>query len=355
LALVSFKCKDFRCLEAAELEFDAGNNLIFGANASGKTSILEAVGYLGRGRSFRGASTRELIHHGADKFIVTGIADTGVREVALGAGNSDGGLEVRTDGEKRSSAAALAEVLPLQIVDPEVHELIGGGPEKRRRYIDWIAFHVEPGYLEQWRRYRRSLKQRNATLREGAERKALSAWNRELALLGEEVDSTRRRILQITAPMVEETGADLLGSTVGMEYSQGWAPGKSLGEVLAESADRDYQLGSTQAGPHRADLKLSYDERQARKRVSRGQQKLLACALIVAATRVVQTALERPLLLLLDDPAAELDVASVARLMESVEMLGSQVIATTLDPARVLFHESPMMFHVERGIVKKAS
>ena len=85
--------------------------------------------------------------------------------------------------------------------------------------------------------------------------------------------------------------------------------------ALEDGLERDLQLGSTQAGPHRADLRLSYDERQARKLVSRGQQKLLASAMILAATETAQTALERPLLLLLDDPAAELDADSLARLM----------------------------------------
>ncbi|MDH3990431.1 MAG: hypothetical protein OEV34_14950, partial [Gammaproteobacteria bacterium] len=106
---------------------------------------------------------------------------------------------------------------------------------------------------------------------------------------------------------------------------------------------------------HRADMKLVYDERQARKLVSRGQQKLLACALILAATEVVQTQLERPLLLLLDDPAAELDGQSVGRLMSSVEGLGCQVIATTLDRTAALFSTAPTLFHVEHGRVEGAS
>jgi DNA replication and repair protein RecF len=102
-------------------------------------------------------------------------------------------------------------------------------------------------------------------------------------------------------------------------------------------------------------MKLVCDERQARKLVSRGQQKLLACALILAATEVVQTHLERPLLLLLDDPAAELDGQSVGRLMRSVEGLGCQVIATTLDRAAALFSTDPTLFHVEHGRVERAS
>ena len=113
-------------------------------------------------------------------------------------------------------------------------------------------------------------------------------------------------------------------------------------------------MGATQSGPHRADIKVSYDERQARKLVSRGQQKLLASAMILAATETAQAALEQPLLLLLDDPAAELDNESIARLMSAVAALGCQVVATSLDPEALAFPEKPVRFHVEQGVVTAA-
>ena len=175
-----------------------------------------------------------------------------------------------------------------------------------------------------------------------------------MATLGEQVHEVRLRMLEIIGPALQEFGEGLLGSDVQAEYSRGWPADKSLAEALAVGLERDRQLASSQSGPHRADIRLAYDEHQARKRVSRGQQKLLACALILAATEVVQTALEKPLLLLLDDPAAELDSDSVQRLMHCVENLGCQVIATTLDPATPLFTTPPTLFHVEQGRVEEA-
>lgn len=352
MALLGFKCTDFRCLASVSLEFTAGNNLIYGANGSGKTSLLEAVGYLGRARSFRGAGIRELVRHGCEEFVLFGRVDSGSRVVPVGVSNGVAGLQVHVAGERQASAAGLAEALPLQVIDPDVHELVGGGPENRRRYLDWIAFHVEPTYLEAWRRFRRVLKQRNAALRERTDRESLSGWDREFAELGLAVDDARRRMVARLAPALEAVGSRLLGSRVGLEYRQGWPADSGLAEALAGTRERDRELASTQSGPQRADLRLSYDERQARKLVSRGQQKLLACALILAATGIVRTALGKPLTLLLDDPAAELDVASVGRLMAAVEELGCQVIATTLDPRQALFSAPPALFHVEQGQVR---
>ena len=157
-----FTVTDFRCLAAVELDFADNFNLISGANASGKTSLLEALAYLGRGKSFRGAGTGDLIRHGCSEFLLFGEVAEGERTIPVGVRNSREGLETRVDGANGGGAASLAAVLPLQVIDPEVHNLIAGGPELRRRFIDWIAFHVEQGHLDAWRRFRRALKQRNA-------------------------------------------------------------------------------------------------------------------------------------------------------------------------------------------------
>ena len=82
---------------------------------------------------------------------------------------------MRVDGENSGGAAALAAALPLQVIDPDVHNLVSGGPDERRRFLDWLAFHVEPEYLALWRQFRRALKQRNAALKAGGAREALQA------------------------------------------------------------------------------------------------------------------------------------------------------------------------------------
>lgn len=349
MTLRRFSAENFRCLESVCLDVAPRYNLVFGDNASGKTSLLEAIAYLGRGKSFRRAPIDRLVRHGCEAFTLFGKVTEGGRECSLGVRNGSDGLETSVDGERSGGAAALARALPLQIVDPDVHDLVAGGPEARRGYLDWLAFHVEPGYLYLWRDYRRALRQRNAVLREAAAGDTLSGWDREFARLAERVHEARLRVLSGARPMLQATGQRLLGGTVGFDYQQGWPQEQRLAEVLVRGRDRDRQLGSTQAGPQRADLRLSRDERGARKTVSRGQQKLLACTLILAATAMVQAHLGRPLLLLLDDPSAELDDGSLKRLMDEVARLECQVIATSLQADLALFPEAPARFHVEHG------
>ena len=350
-----FKASNFRCIESADLSFSPGFNLIYGENASGKTSLLEALAYLGRGKSFRGASTSDLLRHGEQEFVLFGESEGRSGTHRIGVRNSREGLEVRVDGSGEGGAGALASALPLQLIDPEVHNLVAGGPEMRRRFLDWIAFHVEHDHLETWRRFRRALRQRNAALKARAGIAAMRSWNAEFVDVSQRLDASRRRALDIALETLEEYGLALLGTEIGFEYQQGWNREKSLDAVLEEGAERERQQGTTQYGPHRADMKIQYDERQARKLVSRGQQKLLASAMVLAATETAQSALERPLLLLLDDPAAELDGNALQRLMDAIAGLGCQVVATSLQRGSLDVPEGAAVFHVEHGVLTPES
>ena len=164
MSLRRLEVRDFRCIAATDLEFDGRCNLISGANASGKTSLLEAIFFLGRGRSFRTARNETLIRKGADELLLTGRFEAGGSVRPVGVRYSREGFEARAAGNRIGSLAELATILPVQAIDPEVHRLVEEGPQERRRYLDWGVFHVEPRFVEQWRRYQRALKQRNAAL-----------------------------------------------------------------------------------------------------------------------------------------------------------------------------------------------
>ena len=342
-----------RCLREAELELDPHRNYIFWPNGAGKTSLLEGVFVLGRGRSFRTRQMRRLVSHAADGFAVFGEADVDGATRRLGVAYRAGRLEKKIDGQPAVGMAQLASLLPVHAIDPSMHAIVEGGPSERRRFLDWGVFHVEPGYLDAWKSYRRVLSQRNAALKRSAANAELRPWSTALAEAGALVDDSRLRYLQRLGPLVEEFGRRLLDRPLGLEYRRGWPPEQRLDEVLAASEPRDRQSGSTEAGPHRAEIVLRLDERRVQDEASRGQQKLTAAALILGQVAVESAERPRRSVLLVDDPAAELDAHSLGRLMAAIADLPAQLVFTALTPQHLGADPGFPTFHVERGEVRK--
>ena len=235
MALRRLQVTDFRCLCTVDLELDPQFTLISGANASGKTSLLEAIYLLGRGRSFRTRRIQHLIRHGAEQFTVFGEVDTANRRIPIGVEGSKGGMRARIGGVAAGSLAELALALPVQIIDPEVHKLIEEGPVRRRRFLDWGVFHVEPGFIEFWQRYHQVLRQRNASLKARQSRSVTSAWDRDLVRYGEELSSARARYVTVLSEAARSLGQNLLGGELTLRYRTGWDRDLGLTEALARS------------------------------------------------------------------------------------------------------------------------
>lgn len=350
MTVLDLRATNVRCLRRVALE-PASRNLIFGENASGKTSLLEAIFVMGRGRSFRGSQRRGLIRDGEVEAVVNVAVRKGPRSVPLGiAINRDGQTTVRIDGQNQSSLATLAEWLPVQVLDPDLHRLVDEGPGVRRRFLDWGVFHVEQGFLECWRRYHRSLKQRNACLKRGHVQE-LDAWDERLAAEGEALDRYRQVYLHSVVGEINSFAEALLETPLKLEYQNGWPAKSPMVEALRGSRERDVRVGATQFGPHRADIRIRIEDRRARGRVSRGQQKLLAASLVLGQLRHLEQSVGLRSVLLLDDAAAELDRQRLDRLMTAVASLDAQMFVTALDPGDLGLDGDFAMFHVERGKV----
>ena len=347
--LKSLRVEQFRCIELADLAPDESQNLIIGPNASGKTSLLEAIFFLGRGRSFRARGSRGVARQGAQEFTVAAkVVDNGRRR-QIGVGGGGAGTIARIDGEPAASLAELATILPVQVIDPGVHELIEGGPDHRRRFLDWGVFHVEPVFLQAWRRYRRVLRQRNAVLKHDPGEAALRPWDEQLTTAGVQVDAARRAYMASFLPELRDRAEEIADFELAAEYRSGWPAGKSLAEALAQSLDRDRETGVTQVGPHRGDVVFRRLDRRLASRVSRGQQKLAAAALVIAQTALFCRHAGRRCVLLVDDPAAELDKAGRARLLGAIEGLDCQLFLTALETESVTPNGPHRLFHVEQG------
>ncbi|MGA9853138.1 MAG: DNA replication/repair protein RecF [Gammaproteobacteria bacterium] len=353
MGLLSLSLQDFRCFAAANLEFAPGFNLIIGENASGKTSLLEAVFLLGRGRSFRAAHLETAVRADSRGFQVTGKV-TGPTPVTIGLLRENNQLQVKIDGHSPENLAQLAEAFPVQLVDSQAHQLIRGGPRQRRQFLDWGVFHVEPAFLPIWRRYQKALQHRNALLREGKPQREVASWDHELATAGETLDNFRRRYLESLFPSAISWAEQALGGLqVNLGYRSGWPEGQRLAEALQNAVNRDRQAGMTQLGPHRAEISIKVEGKPAQERISRGQEKALAGVLLLAQTAVYRDLTGHPCTLLLDDLAAELDAGHLARFMERVEETGAQVYITAIEPSTLIRQQTARVFHVKQGEIRE--
>jgi len=366
LSLAEVTVDDLRCIEHAELQLHPGHNLIWGGNGSGKTSLLESIFLLGRGRSFRTRNSERLIRHGRDRLVVFGrtaggddpaegppsaprIPSSLTQSLGVQVSRADGTI-ARISGATARSLTELTQAFPVQVIDPGVHKLVEEGGHRRRRWMDWAVFHVEHQFGDWWLRYTRILKQRNAALR--TQPAQVSVWDTELARVGELIAESRRRFVESLLPYWRESVLALSGLEPELHYFKGWAQDVSLAEALVASKARDESKRLTHPGPHRADVIVRMNGRPAREVLSRGQQKLVAVAMTLAQLNLLQEATQTTPTLLLDDPAAELDGDHLRRFIEQVMRLQSQLVLTSLHSESHLFGTPNRVFHVEQGRVQ---
>lgn len=341
-----------RCLTDVTLDLHPERNYLWGSNGAGKTSFLEAIYLLARGRSFRLRQTSRLVRHGADELSVFGrVRDVEGHTDRLGAAYGTSGLSAQLNGEAVKSQAEMLRLLPVHVIDPRLHQLIEAGPSERRRYIDAGVFHVEHQFLADWRHYRRVLGQRNAALKRGVSPGELDLWTEPFLSAATAVDAARTAYTKALAEIAAEQGKALVGHDVRLQYRHGWRRGVSLAEALDDHLDRDRAIGFTQVGPHRADLKLEFDSGGIRETASRGQQKLVAAALVIAQVKLFELRTGHRSTVLVDDASAELDVEAQSRLKVALDALESQQILTGLSVDALKPDSGFPVFHVEQGRV----
>lgn len=361
MTLKRLSIQNFRNLQSVDLVPSPQVNLFFGENGSGKTSLLEAIHCLTLGRSFRSHKHKPLIRHEDSAFTVFGrILSQGV-EVPLGVHRQrDGQSSFKANGVQVSSIAELASYLPVQVINSDSFQLLEGSPKVRRQFMDWLVFHVEPQFFTTWKGVQRCLKHRNSLLRRGRiDGAELAVWDRELAKLSRILHEYREHsvatfkevFLELLASFIRLPGVDI-------SYQRGWDRERDYEDVLKASFDRDVQQGYTHSGCHRADLRITVNNHPAAETLSRGQQKLVVCALKVAQGYVFGKLTRKHCVYLVDDLPAELDQFHRARLVDWLEKLGGQVFITGVEQDALMAdwlerpHLARKVFHVEQGAVK---
>jgi DNA replication and repair protein RecF len=362
MALSRLDITTVRNLRAVSLRELAATNIFFGDNGTGKTTVLESLYLLGMARSFRSGHIKTVISHGETSCAVYGeLARHGSSSLSLGVSRDlNGGLQAKIAGSAALSTSELAANLPLQIINSDSFNLLVGSPGHRRQFLDWGVFHVEPLFYTAWQRYQRALKQRNSLLRHGKISEfELQPWDKELSEAGELVDNHRRQYFAELQPgfqaLIERLSPDL--SRLELRYRRGWDKQASLRDVLIASEHSDRQQGFTHAGPQRADIRVVIDGHNAADILSRGQQKLVVCALKLAQGGLLATSQRKACVYLVDDLPAELDKNHCRLVAEVLVELDTQVFITCVERkevADVWPDTTPggrAMFHVEHGRV----
>ncbi len=337
MRVASLDIAGFRNLRQVGLNCAPGLNLLIGPNASGKTSVLEALYVLGRGRSFRARQPRELIQTGAAAFRVAAMMTGGDgRRVPVGIERDARELTARVGGVPTRSLAELARQTPVLLLNPDSHRLLEDGPRQRRRFMDWGLFHAEPGFLDAWRRYDVALRHRNATLRAHAADRVVDAWDGELSAAAALLDRLRESFCKALGSVLRPlTGATLGEIAVEVEYRRGWPlePFKhDFTSWLRAGRAQDRQQGYTRLGPHRADFVPRIAGRPPAEALSRGQQKLLVIALVLAQAELYRRHAGDACILLIDDLPAELDPDNRARVTRALAGLDTQLFVTAIEP-----------------------
>ena len=345
----------FRNIISARLDFPAKTTFLCGANGAGKTTILEAIYLLGHGRSFRSTRLDALVRSGGEGFVVrAGCSRPTGEQERIGFEYRAGRVRVHADGQQVRTRGDLARRLPIRLLTPQALQLLEGGPEVRRRFLDWGLFHVKPAFHECWQRYRRLLRQRNMALRQGGiEPRNLATWSEALAAAGESLDRFRRDYLAALMPVYADIQGRLAVTSdfVQIDYRSGWPAGRPLAEALERALKRDQALGTTTAGPHRAELRILAHGQPARQVLSGGQRKMAVIALLLAQVQLLDQQTGRASLFLVDELADTLDAQHLARVLAELQGGSAQLILTAIErtPFEAPLTAPAAWFHVKHG------
>lgn len=354
----------FRNISDTSLSLHPKLNFFCGLNASGKTSVLESLYFISTGRSFRSRRIENIIKRDQElnEFILFGL----LREKNTNASVHQVGIkkstvlptQIKVNKESVKSASQLAKLSPIILIDPLSFELLNGSPTQRRQFLDWGVFHVEHLFSLHWNNYINCLKQRNSLLRNGKiDKVLLKIWDDKLAEFGECVHKARLHYFDLFQIHLDRYLSHFfLNAEIKVSYYKGWDKNKNLNEALEQFQARDIERKFTQAGPHRADIKVSIYNQAACENLSRGQQKLFVFAMFLAQVETLYEQFDKQTVVLIDDVAAELDELNISLIVSKLLELDSQVVVTVLNSNlidRIKETNSEFkMFHVEHGIIK---
>jgi DNA replication and repair protein RecF len=364
--VTSLSLGDFRCFGELNVELAAGLTVLFGANGVGKTSLLEAVGWAARGRSFRGVPDAALVRAGSSEAILrVAVAEGERRQLLEVAIRAVGANRVLLNRNRLTRTRGLSGLLRVTVFAPDDLELVKGGPARRRDFLDDLLSGLAPRYDAARGDFERVLRHRNALLRagirDGDDRATLDVFDEQLVQSGAELVHGRLRLVERLVPVVATSYGQLAGceSKIDTSYEAEWSPdpvtieqvddvAETMRVAIAQRRKHEVDRGLTLVGPHRDELRFRLNDLDARTHASQGEQRSFALALRLAGHHVTAELTGATPVLLLDDVFSELDAARADALVR--ELPTGQTLLTTagvvppgVEPERRLRIENGMV------------
>ncbi|MEW6235938.1 MAG: DNA replication/repair protein RecF [Candidatus Omnitrophota bacterium] len=341
MILSSLLVRNFRMIEEAVLTLGPGIQLFLGANAQGKTSLIEAILFLSTSTSHRTRREEELIRWGSETAFLRGEAEEESVKERIECGLEKKRKSVKIDGAALPRIGDLYGHLRTVLFAPEDLEIVAGGPQMRRRFLDMSIAQIDREYIALLQKFRRTLEQRNAVLKRlqndphGSGMRELAVWDRPFLEYAAQIVHRRGETVRNLGPLAEEFYAGLADDgPLGLAYPPGEEANvediaKRMAERLERSRMAEIERGSSQIGPHRDDPALSLKGKNLAQFGSQGQKRTAALALRLAEARLCAAKTGRRPILLIDDVVYEMDNRRRARFWERIDLDGQLIVTAT--------------------------
>ena len=351
--LKSLYLQDFRLFQECRFSFSHKCNVFYGNNGVGKTSLLEAIGYISRGKSFRTSSSKKLIRTNKDRCIISVELEKANLQHRIGTEiHRTNSRLAQINGKPTQGFSFLATLIPLIWVNFSNLHLFLATPSLRRQFLDWGVFHHFPDFYLIWKKFNKVLQQRNMALRKQQSDKQVGCWDKDFITYASAIDQMRQNYVTDLRPMILNCMNDFLDlPKVSFDYDKGWGNELDLDELLMRGLNNDRKLGYTYFGPHRADLKLRLAEgKMAQDFCSQGQHKLISYIFYIIQGSLFTKVHSHSPVFLLDDLPSELDSDKIVMIANLLSKLKSQVFVSGVskdDLKAFCLDTSNEMFHVK--------
>ena len=327
--------KRFRCFEELSLDLSPGVNFFYGANGSGKTSILESIFIFSSGKSFKSSNISSLINFNYDNFALKAF-DSERGYIAEIKKDINKPIYVQLNNSKITTSKLIRE-FPCSPIHNNTFSFADASPDFRRKLLDRSIFIADDTFSSSWFSFYRSLKQRNSLLKKGAKTQ-ISAWNDAFIKEGNALSTLRTNFFKLTLlefnnflTLLKPSNVFNFFNDINISFFNGWDHNSNLQDVLERNLEADLNRKTTTKGPHKADIKFLINNIDARQLLSRGEQKFFSILWSCSQHEVLKKHYELSPTLIIDDIKSELDDRVFDLFIDLLKHNDNQVIFSCID------------------------